>query len=66
MPDNNQSFSQVPESKTVAKKRTRFSLVWVIPIVTAIQTPAAAATMGMTQTSENRVRFLATVLDSGT
>jgi paraquat-inducible protein B len=35
MPDNEKSFPQVPEAKTVAKKRTRFSLVWVIPIVAA-------------------------------
>lgn len=35
MPDNNPSFAQVPESKTVPKKRTRISLVWIIPIVAA-------------------------------
>ena len=35
MPDNDQSFPRVPESKTVAKKRARFSIVWVIPIVAA-------------------------------
>src|SRR5271170_6447979 len=34
--------------------------------VTAIHTPATAATMGMTQTSESRVRFLGTALASGT
>ena len=34
--------------------------------VTATQAPATAATMGMIQTSESRVRFLATALDSGT
>jgi paraquat-inducible protein B len=36
MPDNNPSLSQVPESKTVPKKRTRLSFVWVIPIVAAV------------------------------
>src|SRR5208337_701393 len=34
-------------------------------LATATQTPAAAATMGMTQTNESRVRFLGTTLDSG-
>ena len=36
MPDNNPSLSQIPEAKTVPKKRTRLSLVWVIPIVAAV------------------------------
>ncbi len=36
MPDNDKSFLQVPEAKTVPKKRTRISLVWVIPIVAAV------------------------------
>jgi paraquat-inducible protein B len=35
MPDNNQSFAQVPESKIVPKKRARLPLVWIIPIVAA-------------------------------
>jgi paraquat-inducible protein B len=35
MPDKNQSSPQVPESRVVPKKRTRLSLVWVIPIVAA-------------------------------
>jgi paraquat-inducible protein B len=35
MPDKDQSIPPVPESKTVAKKRARFSIVWVIPIVAA-------------------------------
>ena len=34
MPDN-ENFPQVPNAKTVPKKRTRLSLVWVIPIVAA-------------------------------
>jgi paraquat-inducible protein B len=34
MPDT-EKFSQVPEAKTVPKKRTRISLVWVIPIIAA-------------------------------
>jgi len=35
MPDNDKSFPKVPDAKTVPKKRTRLSLVWVIPIVAA-------------------------------
>src|SRR5450432_2223569 len=35
MPDK-ENFPQVPEAKTVPKKRTRISLVWVIPIVAAV------------------------------
>jgi paraquat-inducible protein B len=35
MPDHNPSFPQVPESKIVPKKRTRLSLVWIIPMVAA-------------------------------
>ncbi|MFA6292134.1 MAG: MlaD family protein, partial [Victivallales bacterium] len=36
MPDNDKSFPEVPESKIITKKRTRLSLVWVIPIVAAV------------------------------
>src|SRR5438046_224085 len=32
---NSPSLPQVPESKVIPKKRTRLSLVWVIPIVAA-------------------------------
>ncbi len=35
MPDT-ENFSNVPEAKAVPKKRTRLSLVWVIPIVAAV------------------------------
>jgi paraquat-inducible protein B len=35
MPDYDSSLPPVPESKAVPKKRTRLSLVWVIPIVAA-------------------------------
>jgi paraquat-inducible protein B len=35
MPDQNQSHPHVPESRVVPKKRTRLSLVWIIPIVAA-------------------------------
>jgi hypothetical protein len=36
MPDGDTSVPQVPESKTVPKKETRLSLVWIVPIVAAL------------------------------
>lgn len=36
MPENDKSFPEIPESKTVAARRSRFSFVWVIPIVAAV------------------------------
>ncbi|MGA2788527.1 MAG: MlaD family protein [Verrucomicrobiota bacterium] len=36
MPDKNQSPPKVPESRIIPKKRTRLSLVWIIPIVAAV------------------------------
>jgi len=36
MPDTDKPLPQVPESRSVPKKRTRLSLVWVIPIVAAL------------------------------
>ncbi|MEJ0089280.1 MAG: paraquat-inducible protein A [Limisphaerales bacterium] len=35
MPDN-EKFPPVPDAKAVPKKRTRISLVWVIPIIAAV------------------------------
>jgi paraquat-inducible protein B len=57
MPDNNQSFSQVPESKTVAKKHTRLSLVWVIPIVAAAAGVWIAVTRILNQGPEITIVF---------
>src|SRR5271155_2875109 len=57
MPDNNQSFPQVPESKTVAKKRTRLSLVWVIPIVAAAAGVWIAVTRIMNKGPEITIVF---------
>src|ERR1022692_2750614 len=39
---------------------------WLMILVTATQVPATAATIGMIQTSESRVRFLGTTFASGT
>ncbi len=36
MPDHDNAPSQVPESRTLVKKKTRLSLVWIIPIVAAL------------------------------
>jgi paraquat-inducible protein B len=47
MPDTG-NFSKVPEAKAVPKKRTRISLVWVIPIVAA----AAGVWIAVTQILE--------------
>src|SRR5271154_4227875 len=57
MPDNNQPFAQVPESKTVAKKRTRISLVWVIPIVAAAAGVWIAVTRILNQGPEITIVF---------
>jgi paraquat-inducible protein B len=36
MPDSDTALPHVPESRAFSKKRTRLSLVWVIPIIAAI------------------------------
>jgi paraquat-inducible protein B len=36
MPDDHTQSSQVPEARPLSRKRTRISLVWVIPIVAAL------------------------------
>src|SRR5262249_60914809 len=36
MPDDQESLPHAPESRAVSRKQTRFSLVWIIPIVAAI------------------------------
>jgi len=36
MSDEQTQSPPIPESRTVAKKQTRLSLVWVIPIVAAV------------------------------
>jgi paraquat-inducible protein B len=44
MPDSDDSFSRAPESRAVSRKRTRISLVWLIPIVAAVAGAWVAAT----------------------
>jgi len=36
MPDSDRPLPHVPESKAIPKKRTRLSVVWIIPIVAAL------------------------------
>src|SRR6516165_1065093 len=36
MPDERTQSSQVPESRPLSRRRTRISLVWVIPIIAAL------------------------------
>ncbi len=36
MPDNENTIPQAPEAKTVTKKRTRLSFVWIFPLVAAV------------------------------
>src|ERR1022692_244611 len=49
MPDNYKPLPQVPEAKVVPKKRTRLSLVWIIPIVAAVAGSWVAVTRIMSQ-----------------
>ena len=57
MPDNDKSFPQVPEAKTVPKKRTRLSFVWVIPIVAAAAGVWIAVTRILAQGPEITIVF---------
>ena len=57
MPDNEKLFPSVPEAKTVPKKRTRISLVWVIPIVAAVAGVWIAVTKIMEQGPEITIIF---------
>jgi len=36
MPDDDTPSTQVPESRTLVRKKTRLSLVWIVPIVAAL------------------------------
>jgi paraquat-inducible protein B len=56
MPDNDK-FPQVPEAKAVPKKRTRLSLVWVIPIVAAVAGVWIAVTKIMEKGPEITIVF---------
>src|SRR5512139_3170844 len=36
MPENDIPSGQIPESRTLVKKKTRLNLVWIVPIVAAL------------------------------
>ena len=57
MPDANPALPPVPQSKTVPRKRTRISLVWVIPIVAAVAGVWIAVTRILSQGPEITIVF---------
>ena len=57
MPEREPPLPPVPESRAVPKKRTRFSLVWVIPIVAAIVGAWVAVTRYLGQGPEITIVF---------
>ena len=57
MPDNDKKIPPVPEAKTIPKKRTRLSLVWVIPIVAAAAGVWIAVTKILSQGPEITIVF---------
>lgn len=56
MPDP-EKFSNVPEARTVSKKHTKISLVWVIPIVAAVAGVWIAVTRILEQGPEITITF---------
>src|SRR5258708_30248518 len=66
MPEREPPPPAVPESRAVPRKRTRFSLVWFIPIVAAIVGAWVAVTRGLGQGPEITIVFkTAEGLDAG-
>src|ERR1700730_3836670 len=66
MPEHDPPSAPIPESRAVPKKRTRFSLVWVIPIVAAIVGAWVAVTRYLGQGPEITIVFKsAEGLDAG-
>lgn len=57
MPDNDTSLPHVPEAKTIPRKRTRLSLVWVIPILAAVAGAWIAVTRILNQGPEITIVF---------
>ena len=57
MPEREPPLPPVPQSRAVPKKRTRFSLVWVIPIVAAIVGAWVAVTRYLAQGEEITIVF---------
>ena len=57
MSDNEKPLPQVTESRVVAKKRARFSFVWVIPILAAVIGVWVAVTRILSQGPEITITF---------
>jgi paraquat-inducible protein B len=57
MPEKDQSLPKVPESRVVPKKRTRLSLVWIIPIVAAVAGVWVAVTKIMSEGPKITITF---------
>jgi len=57
MPDSDASSPSAPESRAVPRKRTRLSLVWLVPIVAAVAGVWVAATRILGQGPEITVVF---------
>jgi paraquat-inducible protein B len=57
MSDKGESFTEVPESRIVVKRRTRLSLVWVIPIVAAVAGAWITATRILSKGPEITIVF---------
>ncbi len=57
MPDHDPSLPHVPEAKTIPRKRTRLSLVWVIPILAAVAGAWIAVTRILNQGPEITIVF---------
>jgi paraquat-inducible protein B len=49
MPESDTQSGQIPESRTIVKKKTRLNLVWIIPIVAALIGAWVAVTTIMNQ-----------------
>jgi paraquat-inducible protein B len=49
MPENDLPSGQIPESRTLVKKKTRLNLVWIVPIVAALIGAWVAVTTIMNQ-----------------
>ena len=57
MPESDTPTPRVPESRSVSKKRTRLSLVWVIPIVAAVAGVWVAVTRFLAEGPEIAIDF---------
>ena len=57
MPESDKLSGQIPESRTVAKKKTKLNIVWIIPIVAAIIGAWVAVTMIMNQGPKITITF---------